>query len=103
MTCLKLKKNLSGIGGGGGDCIICEKQIRRMWKESKKHYLQAEETQAIFEQLLLVGDGEIVKSRNIYKHWLPIEPKTTSDQHSHHLAFVHQCAHLVSKSIVLHF
>ena len=87
MKDLKFKKKLSGIGGG--DCIIC-KSRRSDWKDPDKIRegfpitRTAEESRELFNQLLLEGDGEILRSANDYDHREGItnKAKTTSDQHS---------------------
>ena len=87
MKDLKLKKKLSGIGGG--DCILCGSR-KADWKDVEKIKegfpitRDAEETLALFEQLMVKGNGEILRSAKDYDHrqGLTTEPKTTSNQHS---------------------
>ena len=86
MKDLKLKKKLSGIGGG--ECIICETRPAE-WKDVAKIRERfpitrgAEETRNLFEKLMLEGDRKIqTKSKDHYhRQGLTQEPKT-SNQHS---------------------
>ena len=87
MKDLKLKKKLSGFGGG--NCILCNTR-KEDWKNEDKiiqgfpNTRTAEETRRLFMDLMDEGDGEIRKTPNDYEHrqGLTSEPKTTSDQHS---------------------
>ena len=87
MKDLKLKKKLSGLGGG--DCILCNTR-KQDWKNEDK-IIQGfpitrmeEETRRLFMDLMHEGDGEIRKTPKDYEHRQrsTSEPKTTSDQHS---------------------
>ena len=87
MKDLKLKKKLSGIGGG--DCIICHTR-KPDWKDVAKIKegfpitRDAEITRNLFEKLMLEGDGNIITKAKDYHHrqGLTQEPKTSSSLHS---------------------
>jgi len=84
MKDLKLKKKLSGLGGG--DCILCNTQ-KEDWKNEDKSSQgfsitkAAEEASRLFMDWMHDGDGEIQKTPkdNEHRQGLTSEPKTMSD------------------------
>ena len=87
MKGIKLKKTWSGRGGA--DCILCESR-RVDWKDPVKVAAGfpitrlAADTHTLYEQMVVEGDGDVLRSPNDYiaRKGLTSKPLTTDNQHN---------------------